>query len=190
MVRPPAFLEVKYFRKNVSRLASLANKRLDRIEKNKLTDSPAYQRWIREGGERFSVRGKDYNQLQKELSRLRNFIDSKTSTIRGINNNLKEIAKNTGLKYVNLKDLRSKSKKFFELSSKVEQYLRNVEDIASAIGYHKIWEVINKYVSKEKIDLSNTNIDIDQLTDEITKLLTIGNDGDLYQISNDWFMLT
>ena len=41
------------FRKEVSRKASLANKRLARLEKNGLTDSPAYQKF-KEGGEKVS----------------------------------------------------------------------------------------------------------------------------------------
>ena len=46
------------FRKEISRKASLANKRLARLEKNGLTDSPAYQKVMEGGGKRFSIRCK------------------------------------------------------------------------------------------------------------------------------------
>ena len=90
----------------VSRKASMANKRLVRLEKNNLTSSPAYQKWVDyKGGIKFSVRNKDYNQLQQELARVNQFIESKTSTVRGLNKVLKEMAKNTGIKYGSIKEL-------------------------------------------------------------------------------------
>ena len=136
---------LKYLKKEANRLTSMANKRVRRLEANNLTDAPAYQQYIASGG-KFSVRGKDYNQLQQEISRLQAFLSSQTSTVRGYNNVLKEMANNTGIKYKNLADLKQKSTAFFELHSKVEQYLRQVEDMGSAIGYQKIWETINQYV--------------------------------------------
>jgi hypothetical protein len=85
------------------------------------------------------------------------------------------MAKNTGIKYKNLNDLRSKADKFFELASKVEQYLRTVDDIATAIGYQKIWEAINTYVKDANIDLSNSETDIDSLTETVSKMLNGAN---------------
>ena len=161
---------IKEFRREASKLASIANKRVERLEKNNLTSTPAYKRYI-EGG-RFGVKGKDYNQVQKELSRLKSFLDSETSTIRGANKTLKEMAKNTGIQYSNLTELRDKAGKFFELASKVEQYLRNVEDMASAIGYQKIWEAINQYTDSAKIDLAQADTDIDGMISAVTRALT------------------
>ena len=91
------------------------------------------------------------------------FINANTSTVKGINNYLKEIADNTKIKYKNLRDLRTKASKFFEVTAKVEQYLREVEDIASAIGYQKIWEAVNVYVENGRIDLANAEMDIETL---------------------------
>ena len=81
------------------------------------------------------------------------------------------MAKNTGIKYKNLTELRQKSDKFFELSSKIEQYLRQVEDIASAIGYQKIWESINVYVKDNRLDLSDSNLSMDEMVDTISKAI-------------------
>ena len=161
---------IKEFRREASRLAAIANKRIERLEKNNLTSTPAYKRYV-EGG-RFGVKGKDYNQVQKELSRLKAFLASETSTIRGANKTLKEMAKNTGIQYSNLKELRDKAPKFFELASKVEQYLRNVEDMASAIGYQKIWEAINQYTDSAKVDLAQADTDIDGMITAVTRALT------------------
>lgn len=158
---------LKYMRKEANRLASMANKRVRRLEQNNLTDAPAYQQYIASGG-KFSVRGKDYNQLQQEISRLQSFLNSQTSTVRGYNNVLKEMANNTGIKYKNLTDLKEKASNFFELQSKVEQYLRQVEDMASAIGYQKIWETINQYVRSNKVNLASDRLNIDDMVTQLT----------------------
>lgn len=158
---------IKAMRKEASRLASLANKRVARLERNELKDSPAYKQYIESGG-KFGVKGKDYNQVQQELSRLKRFIDSQTSTVKGTIDNLKAMAANTGISYKNLKDLKTKSAKFFELAGKVEQYLRSVDDMASAVGYQKIWEAINEYTDKAKIDLGDSERDIDSMIADVT----------------------
>lgn len=157
----------------VSRKASLANKRLVRLENNNLTSSPAYQKWVDyKGGVKFSVKGKDYNQLQQELARVNSFIESKTSTVRGLNKVLKEMAENTGIKYGSVKELQSKSKNFFALADKIKEYLRQTEGSASAIGYQPVWQAINEYVQQEKIDLGDSELDIDDLVLKISELTT------------------
>lgn len=155
----------------VSRKASMANKRLVRLENNNLTSSPAYQKWVDyQGGVKFSVKEKDYNQLQQELARVNQFIEAKTSTVRGLNKVLKEMAENTGIKYGSVKELQSKSKNFFALADKIKEYLRQTEGSASAIGYQPVWQAINEYVQQEKIDLGDSELEIDGLVDKIAKL--------------------
>ena len=176
------------YRMEASRLASLANKRIQRLEKNGLTDSPAYKKYLETGG-KFGVRGKDHNQVQAEVARLKRFIDSQTSTVRGVTKVLKEMAENTGIKYEDLKDLRSKASKFFELSSKVEQYLRTVDDMASAIGYQKIWESINQYVESGEIDLSSSDGDIDGMVKAVTDAIK-EYEQPIHKVGgNGWFTL-
>lgn len=182
---------VKAVKAEMSKLSSMANKRIARLENANLESSPAYQKWVADGSLKFGVKGKTHNQLQAELSRLKNFINAETSTVRGINNTLKEMAKNTGIKYKNLTDLRGKADKFFELASKVEQYLRTVDDIASAIGYQKIWEAINSYTKSAKVDLSETDTDIDSLVANVTDMLSASNNKPIGGWSNGddgwWF---
>lgn len=159
------------YRTEASRLASMANKRVKRLETKNLTDSPAYKKYIDEGGVKFSVAGKSHNELQSEVARMRRFVNSKTSTIRGYNKTLKEMAENTGIKYKNVKELRSLGPKFFELSSKVEQYLRTVEDMGSALGYQQIWSAVNEYVKNNQIDLGSAEANIDQMTHSVGEAL-------------------
>lgn len=178
---------INAYRKEASRLVSLANKRVQRLELNGLTDSPAYKAYIASGG-KFGVRGKSHNELQQEVARLNRFINSTTSTIKGVNKTLKEMADNTGISYRDLKELRAKSSKFFELANKVEQYLRTVDDMASAIGYQKIWETINTYVKRGDIDLGDADNDVDNMVDVVTKAIKEYERPDINQFSN-WYKI-
>ena len=184
------------YAKEVSRKASMANKRLKRLEEKGLTDTPSYKQWLNyKDGQKFSVAGKDYNDLQKENARLNQFLNGDTSTIRGTNKWLKNIAENTGIKYDRVDELQKASSQFFELASKVEQYLRTTQGSATAIGYKRIWQAINEYVEGENIELSeNQNIDfilndlinvLDnvQLTDSYSDI-TFGSDND-----DDWIRI-
>ena len=159
------------YRKEASRLAAMANKRVTRLENNGLQDAPAYKGYIESGGGKFSVKGKTHNELQREVARMQKFIVAKTSTVTGVNNYLKGIAANTGIKYSNMKDLKAKAATFFTLSNKVEEYLRTVEDMASAIGYQRIWEAVNEYVQTARIDMSNANLSIDEMVLTISKAI-------------------
>ena len=185
---------VKAFRAEASRKASLANKRIQRLEKAGLKDSPAYQRYIKDGGQRFGVRGKTYREVQSEVARLDRFISSQTSTIKGVNAVLKDMAANTGIKYKNLTELRKKSAKFFELASKVEQYLRTVDDMASAIGYKKIWEVINTYTQEANVDLGDADLKIDEMVERVTNAIKEYDDPinmtvNVTNETSEWFLL-
>ena len=156
----------------VSRLASMANKRLVRLENHGFEDSPAYQQFVASGGEKFSVRGKDYNELQKELARVRQFVNAKTSTIRGAQSVLKAIASNTGMDLKG-RELWAQASNFFRIASMVEQYIRNTENAASAIGYQKIWTAVNQYTQQNEIDLAQMHGDMEQLVGNIAQMIGI-----------------
>lgn len=164
--------DYKSLKREVSRLASMANKRLVRLENNGFEDSPAYKQWIESGGEKFSVRGKDYNALQKELARVRQFVNAKTSTIRGAQSVLKAIAANTGANFKG-KELWAQASNFFRVASMIEQYIRNTEDVASAIGYQKIWTAINQYTQANNIDLAAMQVDMEQMVGNIAQMIGI-----------------
>lgn len=163
--------KMKTFREETARLNSMANKRIKRMlaksDENGFT-SPALEKWKKEGSQFFEIRSKtSWNALQKERARVSNFLNSSTSSIKGTNKILKEMANNTGLKYKNLADLQSKSKKFFELSNKIDQYYKSKS--GEYKGYQTIWDNINKYVKLDGIDLNNANID--ELIEPISEMI-------------------
>ena len=163
--------KMKAFREETARLNSMANKRIKRMmskaDENGFT-SPALEKWKNDGSEFFEIRSKtSWNELQKERARVNNFLNSSTSSITGTNKILKEMADNTGVQYENMADLQNKSKKFFELSNKIDQYYKSKS--GEYKGYQTIWDNINKYVKLDGIDLNNANID--ELIEPISEMI-------------------
>ena len=144
----------KELRKEVSRMASMAHKRIDRLERNNLTMLPAYQAWEQNGSIRFSVKGKSYEETQAEYWRLKKFLDDRTSTVTQANDFLREMAENTGIQYNGLEDLKAKSAKFFELADLIKQYNQSINQSAQALDYQKIWQDINTYILDTDADLA------------------------------------
>lgn len=79
-------------RQAVSRLADAANKRLKRLEKSGVV-SPAYME-AKEADSKFSTRGKSEIELQIEFRRVSNFLQDKTSTIKGSRAYMEEARQN------------------------------------------------------------------------------------------------
>ena len=129
--------EEKELRKQVSRLASMANKRIQRLEQSELTDTPAYKSWEENGMHKFSVRGKTYQEVQAEYWRVKKFIENKTSTVTGAKQVLYDMASATGIEYTDIADLQAKASSFFNIASKVKQYLQSV-------GLNAIDEIVSR----------------------------------------------
>ena len=177
------------FRKEVSRKASLANKRLARLENNGLTDSPAYQKFIDGGGVRFSIRGKTGSELTRELIMINNFIEMKTSTIKGLNQVLKDTADRVGVEYKDIKQLQQYSSKFFELYNKAMQYLDTVENLGHAFDSTEVMETVRQLVKQEKIDLTDSEAALDEMVKRVSDLLTDIDNHDEEIEGRDWYRL-
>jgi hypothetical protein len=180
----------KELRAEVSRMASMANKRLKRLENNNLTMLPAYQAWEQNGSIRFSVKGKDYNQLQAEFWRLKNFLDDRTSTVREANAFLQEMAENTGIKYNGLEDLKNKSARFFELAEKIREYNQAIGQAAQALDYQKIWQQINTAVQQDALDLSeavSSDEQLERFLDFMNEVQPVEDNKEGYSLTNSNF---
>lgn len=183
--------KTRELKREIQRKANIAHKRLKRLEENNLTNLPAYQQWVKDGKVRFGVKGKNYNELQAELARLNRFLDSKTSLVRQANKHLQDIAQMTGVKYDSVKELPNKLEKFFRISEKVDEYLRNVEGSASAIGYHKIWEVVNEVVESEEIDLNQTEDELltEEMIQKINELIETQHEAEWVRAEMNWTII-
>lgn len=180
------YLELK---KEVSRMASMANKRLVRLERNDLTNLPAFREWETHGAIKFSVKGKNYQQLQSEYWRLKHFLDDRTSTVKSANKFLREMAENTGIKYKGLADLKAKSKQFFELAQKIKEYNQSIQQSALALDYQKIWEQINTYVKNTQTDLASaisSDEQLEKFLQYMDKVQPVEDNKEGFSVGNDW----
>lgn len=172
--------EEKALRQQVSRLASMANKRIQRLEQSELTDTPAYKSWEENGMHKFSVRGKTYQEVQAEYWRVKKFIENKTSTVTGAKQVLYDMASATGIEYTDIADLQAKASSFFSIASKVKQYLQSVGDSAVALDYQKIWEQINLYVKEENVELAGVEGDLQAIDDIVSRMLQLKDEETYY----------
>ena len=168
--------EQKALRAQVSRLASMANKRLERLEKNELTSSPAYQKWEQDGRHRFSVSGKSYSEVQSEYWRVKDFLEMRTSSVTGTKAVLQEIAMNIGwgkIDFTNIALTQMQISNFFQIAATVSQYLESVDESAAALDYQEIWHTINAAYQQGKIDFNEAELDAEQMQVIVGEMLVL-----------------
>lgn len=167
----------KDFRKEVSRLNSMANKRLRRLEGSDFKNSPAYRKWLKEGGEYFSIRGKTQQDVWKEYYRVSDFLDSKTSSITGTKEVLKNINEYTGMNLETYDEIINASEDFFRVAKRVSEYL-GLKGMGALYDSGQIYNSINLVTQDLNIALTNMNVD------EITRYITEELEGSYYNPKN------
>lgn len=180
--------EQKALRAQVSHLASMANKRLDRLEKNELTSSPAYQKWEQNGSHRFSVSGKSYSEVQSEYWRVKDFLEMRTSSVTGTKAVLQEIATNIGwgkIDFENIALTQEQLSNFFAIANTVSQYLESVDESAAALDYQEIWNTINAAYQQGKIDFNNAELDAEQMQGIISEMLVLEETQNMLEMFDD-----
>lgn len=164
-------LDAKEFRKEASRLSQIANKRMKRLEERDWGNSPALRALREEGIVKFGVRGKTHQELQAMGAKLVKFLNAETSTITGAIEDIKETARIANITYESVEELKVKATKFFELASKIKQYLKSQEDTAAALNYRMIWNQINTYVQEQEIDLAAAETSVETLLEQVDEIL-------------------
>lgn len=160
----------KKYRQEASRKVSMANKRLKRMEEQNLTMSPAYKKWVDEGGQKFGIKGKSTQEVRAEVARLNKFLNQTTSTVRGTKKYLTNVAEQVGItNYNSFQSLNSQLKDFFEVSDRVREYLKNSKEVSVSIGYKKIWEQVNEYAVTVGKEFNSLNQDIVEIAKSITQ---------------------
>ena len=160
----------KKYRQEASRKVSMANKRLKRMEEQNLTMSPAYKKWVDEGGQKFGIRGKSTQEVRAEVARLNKFLNQTTSTVRCTKKYLTNVAEQVGItNYNSFQSLNSQLKDFFEVSDRVREYLKNSKEVSVSIGYKKIWEQVNEYAETVGKEFNSLNQDIVEIAKSITQ---------------------
>lgn len=172
-------LERKY-RQDASRKASMANKRLKRMEQQNLTMSPSYTKWVDDGGQKFGVRGKSMTEVKLEVARLNKFLNQTTSTVTGTKKYLSNIAGQVGIKqWGSFQSLNNQLQGFFEVAERVQDYLRNSKEVAVSIGYKKIWEQVNEYAETVGKEMTSLQDDVVGIANTILQANSFGKIDDL-----------
>jgi len=148
-------------RQEASRLVSMANKRLKRLEKQDLTQTPAYKKWVENGGQKFGIKGKSNEEVKQEISRMESFLKKQTSTVTGAKKYLRNVASELNIDDIrDYAKLQSKLNNFFEVTAKVKEYLYNSKEVSVSIGYKKLWEEVNNYMQEVGYEIQLTEEDV------------------------------
>lgn len=145
-------------RQAVSRLADAANKRLKRLSKSDVV-SPAYMEAM-DNGNKFSTRGKSEIELQIEFRRVSNFLQDKTSTIKGSREYMEETRKN-------LKDafgIDINKADFAKLIADYGKIINESPDFQSRALRYKALKNFN-------IGLANNQMTTNELSDDVVSIL-------------------
>lgn len=157
----------------VSQMARTANKRLDRLQKNNLEGQSAYKAWFDDGAVRFSVKGKSYQELQKEYWRVQKFLDAQTSTIKGAKENMQRVAREVMkidkdvVSGMSLQELNDATSNFFKIADEMQKHYEEINDNARRIDYQKIFQEIQQYFDIEELILMRQDADFDDLVDQM-----------------------
>ena len=155
-----------------NRLVSKANKRYRRLEK-KGWETQAYKKARQTGGQFHNRRNASYKEKAREYQRVKNFLHSDTSTVRGSKKVLKNMLSRTGLEDIVGNDVdvimtTDKTQegdgsttiinKFFDVASMVDDYLMNHRGVK--ISSDEIWRSIHDtYLSGYEAGFSDEDAD-------------------------------
>lgn len=139
--------------KVVSRLASAANKRIKRFGQE---TSPALEKVKRTGGN-FSVRGKSADELKKEFLRVKDFLQSETSTKSGAKKVKKNVINSLKKKGVSITE--KQYDKFFRVYERLKEQDPSIND--KLLKYNVMSEITE--------EIGN---DIDTITENIINRLS------------------
>lgn len=161
-------------RREASRLVSMANKRLKRLEEQNLLNTPAYKSWFDSGGKKFGIRGKTNKQVQHEMARINKFLKMQTSTVTGAKQNLKDIASRINIyDWDNFEDLNRRISNYYMLTDRVLEYSRTLQALGTSLNYEKVGEVVADYMQEVNGQVTMSDEEVVMLTQKVAE--AVGN---------------
>lgn len=161
----------KELAKAVSILASAANKRLKRIETAGLENYSSAYRYIEHTGGKFSVAGKNTEELIIEYKRVKGFLSParKTSTIKGIRASVKEnetkVQDRLGVTFKNEEESKDfwkaynkyadshRAKVYNTGSDTIQKLIAQRVERGQSLNASAVTRMINKYIKSQKEEL-------------------------------------
>lgn len=163
-------------------LAKEANDRLEDLRNNELEQSPSYAKWVQGGSIRFGVKGKTYQEVQSEFWRVKNFLDSKTSTVEGAKNVLSRISELVG---VSTQMTAQETSNYFSLAEKIKEYYEMSGESAKALDYQAIWEIINIAIEKGAVTLDKNDYTVDEISQILSEIEQTEQDIEIAKAQED-----
>lgn len=163
-------------------MAQEANARLEDLRANELEQSPSYAWWVRNGRVAFGVKGKTYQEVQSEFWRIKNFLDSKTSTVEGAKDVLAKISSLVG---VSTQMTASETSNYFSLAEKIKEYYKNSGESAKALDYQAIWEVVNIAIEKGTVTLDKNDYTVHDIENILKEIEQTENDIEMAKAMQD-----
>ena len=175
-------LTYKELREATSTLSSVANKRIERLENRGFKNSIAYANYSKgkTGGERFGIRNKNRQEVEIEYRRLRNFLNSKSSTITGARAERNKVLNTLGLGNENITD-----EQYNEITRALSRLrdsnrFRDNKDISG-----KVARVVKTYIEdKKRKKITSANIYKDVMNALNEELLKSGAE-EIEELNND-----
>ena len=175
-------LTYKELREATSTLSAVANKRVERLENRGFKNSIAYANYSqgKTGGERFGIKNKNRQEVEIEYRRLRNFLNSKSSTIAGAKSERNKVLNTLGLQNENITDRQY---------NQITRALSRLKD-DNRFKYNndpsgKVARVIKTYIKeKKKKKITSTNIYKDVMEMLNKELLESGAE-EIEQLNNN-----
>ena len=170
-----------YF-KDFNKLVSRANKRYKRLSE-KGWKTGAYKKATATGGKFHNRRNASYKEKAREYKRVQNFLNSKTSTVRGSKKVMKDMLNRTGLSDIVGNDpeeiMTTEEQdgangstvvvnKFFDIASMVDEYLQQNRGVK--VSSDEIWRSVHDtYLSG--YDFDDDGIDPDEVVGNVVRKL-------------------
>lgn len=143
-------MNISDLRRVSSRLVSASNKRIRRLEKNEIGRlSPAYVSIEKRGGQ-FSNVGKNINQLRSQFIEMKQFLEKKTSTIKGWTAHRKYVEENYGGTLT-----KAQAKKFWTTYRQVENNPELYGVVKNLLGSKSVQKELNKIITTKKYSGGN-----------------------------------
>ena len=165
-----------------NRLVSMANKRYRRLEKRGWKTG-AYKKAKATGGQFHNRRGASEVEKAREYQRVKNFLGSKTSTVKGSKKVVKDMLDRTGLSdmiddspdTIMTTEMQEGSdgsvdviNKFFDIASMVDEYLKNNRGVK--ISSDEIWRSVHD-TYLEGYDDEFSDVDAEEMVGNVVRKL-------------------
>lgn len=167
------------FAQITSRVVSAANKRIQQLGKSKIgRTSPAYLQALRTSPTgKFSIKGQNFNQLRHTMKIAKEWLNYKTSTVKGWKIVRANIKQDTGFDF----DTEYKKKKFWKVYRMLYEAESNAGIIArkgssSRLSSDRIQKVLIATITKQKDVTGRRNFDWRSSVDKILQQAQINID--------------